>query len=82
MTLVKTMTYEPENMDMDEDVSEDQLTQLDDLLDSFKNLNKCADTKVNGDDALMIESVKDASDCVTNKNSSYLNSITHIKSSY
>lgn len=74
------MTYEYKTTE--KEITNDQIAQLDELLASFENLNKCEGTKVNGDDALMIESVKNASNFVANEESSFLDSITHIKSSY
>ncbi len=76
------MTCESETMDTDKDITNEQIAQLDELLASFENSNKCEGTKVNGDDALMIKSVENASSCVAKEDSSFLSSIIHIESSY
>lgn len=58
--------------------TESQLNQLDDLLQSFNNINHCANTKVNGDDDDMVKNVTDISKISNEKNPS----VYCIKSSY
>ncbi len=68
-------------MNTDEEVTESQLARLDELLLSFSNINNCQNTKINGDDEDMIESVNNASKYANNENNLSLN-INHIDSSY
>jgi hypothetical protein len=68
-------------MNTNEEITDLQLTQLDELLLSFSNVNNCSKTKVNGDDEDMIESVNNASNYANSENNSPFE-INHIDSSY
>ncbi|MBA5248954.1 MAG: hypothetical protein FE834_05395 [Gammaproteobacteria bacterium] len=69
-------------IDNSEDISETQLSELDTLLQSFNNVNDCKNTKINGDDSVMVQSVEDASAYFNGENQPFLDGIVHIDSSY
>lgn len=65
-----------------QDITESQLEQLDVLLQSFNNLDNCNNTKINGDDDDMIANVMNASEFSNGNNSSFLENMVYIESSY
>ncbi len=71
-----------ETMNIDQGISESQLTQLDELLQSFQNVNNCDATKANGDDDDMILSVEKAANSSHQAESSFLKEMIYIESSY